>query len=95
MDNERIAKMAENVTDEVVPNEPIKAQPDDDNALVMIDQAIDTMIAAAQIIDENLPKVKIDGVPQQAAVDAIKDTMDSALKPYLADVVKAMSVFGD
>jgi hypothetical protein len=95
MDKERIAKMADNVTDEVVLNEPVVAQTDDDNALVLIDQALDSMIAAAQIIDENLPKVKTEGVPQKAAVDAIKDTMDSAIKPYLADVVKVMSVFGD
>lgn len=87
--------MADNVTDEVVMNEPVVAQADDDNALVMIDQAVDTMIAAAQIIDENLSKIKTEGVPQKAAVDAIKDTMDNAVKPYIADVVKALQVFGE
>jgi hypothetical protein len=95
MDKERIAKMADNIADEVVLNEPVVAQADDDDALVLIDQALDSMIAAAQIIDENLPKVKTEGVPQKAAVDAIKDTMDTGVKPYIADVVKAMSVFGE
>jgi len=51
------------------------------------------MIASAQIIDENLSKVKTDGVPQKAAVDAVQDLMDTAIAPYLADIAKAMQVF--
>ena len=83
MDKARIAKMA----DKVAQNET------EDDALAQVDQAIDTMIAAAQIIDENLPKVKVDNVPQKAAVDAIQDLMDTAIAPYLADIAKAMQVF--
>jgi len=82
MDNKRIAKMANKVAQEV-----------DDEALAKVDQAIDTMIASAQIIDENLSKVKTDGVPQKAAVDAVQDLMDTAIAPYLADIAKAMQVF--
>lgn len=82
MDKARIAKMANKVAQEV-----------DDEALAKVDQAIDTMIASAQIIDENLSKVKTDNVPQKAAVDAVQDLMDTAIAPYLADIAKAMQVF--
>ena len=83
MDKVRIAKMA----NKVAQNET------EDEALAKVDQAIDAMIASAQIIDENLSKVKTDGVPQKAAVDAVQDLMDTAIAPYLADIAKAMQVF--
>lgn len=95
MDKERIAKMADIVAEEVVPNEPAVATPEDDDALVKVDQALDAMIAAVKAMDDNLPKVKTDNVPQKAAVDAVQDLMDTAIKPYLADVLRAMSVFGE
>jgi hypothetical protein len=82
MDNARIAKMANKV-----------AQGEDDEALAMVDQAIDTMIASARILDQFLPKVKADNVPQKAALDAVKELMDRGVKPYLGDVAKAMNVF--
>jgi hypothetical protein len=82
MDKARIAKMADKVAKEV-----------DDEALAKVDQAIDTMIASAQIIDENLSQIKTDNVPQKAAVDAVQDLMDTAIAPYLADIAKAMQVF--
>lgn len=92
--NERIAAMTDEIVEDIV-GEEIPATPEDDVALVNVDQAIDTMIAAAQVIDENLPKVKIENVPQQAAVDTVKDLMDTAVKPYLADVARAMDTFGE
>jgi hypothetical protein len=96
MDKERIAKMAENIVaqDEIVPNEPTAVAPDDDDALGNVDQALISMLAALQIIDENLPKVKADSVPQRAALDAAKDLVDTAIKPYMADILKVMQVFG-
>jgi len=96
MNKERIAKMAENIVaqNEVVPNEPTAVTPDDDDALANVDQALTSILAALQIIDENLPKVKTENVPQRAAVDAAKDLLETGVKPYLADVLKAMQVFG-
>jgi hypothetical protein len=94
MDKERIAKMAEDIAEEVA-FDRVAQSPEDDDPLVMVDQAVDSMIAATQIIDENLPKVKVDSVPQKAAVDAVKDLMDTAIRPYLADIVKAMGTFGE
>lgn len=84
------------MTDDLVEEaafERVAQSPDDDDPLVMVDQAVDAMIAASQIIDENLPKVKADNVPQKAALDAVKDLIDTAIRPYLADIVKALQVF--
>jgi len=86
----RIAKMA----DEVVSTERVAASPDDDEALANVDQALDAMVAAVAVLDDNLPKLKVDGVPQQAARDAVADLVETAIKPYLADILKAMQVFG-
>jgi len=88
MDRERIAAMAERLA------LAVESGPDNDQALVNVDGAIDAMIAAAQAIDENLPSVKTDSVPQKAALDAVRDLMDTAIKPYLADIVSAMEAFG-
>ena len=90
MKNERMAKM----TDEVASTERVAADEGDDEALSNVDQALDAMLAAVRVIDDNLPNVKTDGVPQQAAKDAVTDLMNSALKPYLADALQAMQAFG-
>ena len=91
MNGERIAKMTENI---VADEQVMKPAETDDTAHANVDQALDNIIVAIEIIEENLPKMKIENVPQQAAVDATKDLMDNAIKPYLADVIKAMEIFG-
>jgi len=83
MDGERIAKM----TDKVAQTET------DDEPLSQVDQAIDLMIASVKVIEKNLPKVKADSVPEQAALDTVKELMDEAIMPYLADIAKAMQIF--
>jgi predicted RNase H-like HicB family nuclease len=88
MKQERIAAMADRVA------KSVKAGPDNDEAFVNVDGALDAMIAAVQAINENLPHVKTSNVPQKAAVDAVKDLMETAIEPYLADIVQAMEVFG-
>jgi hypothetical protein len=99
MNRERIAKMTDNVmadmTAEAVDNVRVAASAEDDDPLAMVDQAIDTMIAATQVIDDNLPKIKTETVPQKAAVDAVTDLMETAVKPYLADIVTAMKALGE
>ena len=99
MNRERIAKMTDNVvgtvTAEEVDNVRIAATAEDEDALAMVEQAIDAMVASSQIIDENLSKIKVESVPQQAAIDAVRDLMDTALKPYLADMIVAMKVLGE
>jgi hypothetical protein len=108
MKEERIAKMAENVASGVevpsgatLPHLRVAAEEslpaegaDDDMALANVDQALDTVLAAIGVLDDNLPKIKTDNVPQKAAVDAVQDLLDTAIKPYFADMLKAMQIFG-
>ena len=104
MDIERIAKMTENIASDVLAGEsqdvPVshvrtaEATPDEDTAMSNCDQAFDTMVAAIFVINDNLPLIKTSGVPEKAAVDAIKDLMDNAVSPYLADALKAWHIFG-
>lgn len=84
MEKGRIAAMATRIAEEDL---------GEDTALSMVDQAIDTMMAAAKIMDENLPKVETDNVPQKAALDEVRSLLDEAVAPYLADMAKAMEVF--
>ena len=102
MNNERIAKMTENIVAEVMgeenpqpslPNlrtEPIS--PDEDVSLANTDQAIDAMIAALMVLDDNLPNIKTDNVPEKAAVDAAIDLLNTGVKPYFADMIKVLQV---
>lgn len=102
MQEERIAKMAENVTagmsDEIQPTVPhirtAAEGTDEDIALANVDQALDAILAAVKVIDTNLPEIQITSVPEEAARDAIQDLMETAIKPYLADVLKAMQLLG-
>ena len=90
MDDEKIDAIAGNV---VAGMTRIAATTDEDAALANVDQAFDAMLAAIAVIDDNLPAIKVDGVPERAAVDAIRDLFDTAIKPYLADALKVMQVF--
>ena len=69
------------------------AEGERDEAMENVDQAVDTIIASLQAIDENLPKVKTTSVQEKAAVDTVQELMDEAVKPYFADAVKALAVF--
>jgi predicted RNase H-like HicB family nuclease len=64
-----------------------------DQALANVDEAVDIIIAALKTIDENLPQVKAENTPQQAALDNIKEALDQGVKPYFADVVKDLTFF--
>ena len=91
MNEARITKMASNVAAEVRPD--AKSE-NDDEALSNVDQALDAMLASIKVLEDNVPKIKIENVPQKAAVDNIQDTLDTAIKPYMADILKAMQFFG-
>lgn len=94
MNKERIAAMTEEIVEEIA-GEQIPVSSEDDESLANVDQAIDMMVAAVRVIDENLPKVKTDNAPQKAAISVVQDLMDTAVKPYLADVARAMDAFGE
>lgn len=89
MDKARIAKMAETI----VAEERVEVSPQDDEALANVDQAFDMILASIRVIDENLPNIKVDGVPQKAARDTVADIMETAIKPYMADALQAMQAF--
>jgi predicted RNase H-like HicB family nuclease len=87
MDENKVAVIAE----KIATNDAI----DSDQALANCDEAVDNIIAALTVLDENLPNVKPENVPQQAALDNIKEALDQAVKPYFADVVKDFTFFDD
>ena len=91
MNEARIRKMAHNVVADIRPD---AKSDNDDEALSNVDQALDAMLAAVKTLADNLPQIKVENVPQKAAVDTVQDLLDTALVPYLADVLKAMQVFG-
>jgi hypothetical protein len=45
-----------------------------------------------QCINDNLPKVEAQNVPQKAALDEIRGILDEGVAPYLADMVKVWQV---
>lgn len=104
MNDERIAQMADNVATDIVGDQFPQAtiphvrtaakEPDEDTALANVDQALDAMLAATSVLDDNLKKIKTANVPEKAAVDAVVDLVETAIKPYLADILKAMQIFG-
>lgn len=89
MEMERMAKM----TESIVAEERVEVSPSDDEALSNVDQAFDAILAAISVINDNLPNVKTDTVPEKAARDAMADIMETAIEPYFADMLKAMQTF--
>lgn len=88
MNRARIAKMTQRVAEAVVGD-------GSDDPLVLVDQAVDMMIRCVQIINENLPKIETESVPQRAALDESRSLLDEGIAPYLADMAKAMDAFAD
>ena len=85
MDRERIARMANKV-----------AQGEDhDEALENVDQGIDAMIANYQLIEQELPRIKAENVPQRAALDKAKEVLENGIGPYLADLAEAINTLGE
>jgi archaellum component FlaC len=85
MDDNKVASIAERIaTDDAT---------DSDKALAACDEAVDNIIAALTVLDENLPHVKSENVPQQAALDNIKEALEQGVKPYFSDVVKDFTFF--
>jgi len=83
MDNKRIARMAEKIAQEDQSND----------SLSVVDQAVDRIIASIMEIDENLSAIKPENDKQRKAITDVKDLMDTAIAPYMADIVKALNEF--
>ena len=66
---------------------------DNDENLVIVDQAVDSIIAAIQTLDETLSMVEADNDEQKNAIVKVQDLLDTAIVPYMGDIVKALDVF--
>jgi hypothetical protein len=89
MDGVRLANMIDRI-----------AGKDDDSALggpkdpvEVIDEAVDNILASIEAIGEALGKVEAETAAEKAALVKIQDLMETAIAPYMIDVVKAMDVF--
>ena len=82
MDETRIKRMATKI-----------AADENDDAYANVDQAIDGIIAGLTVLQENLPHVKAENVPQRAALDTAEELLNEALLPYMSELVQAMQVF--
>jgi hypothetical protein len=82
MDMKRIANMADKLAAEET-NEP----------LVAIDQAIDNIIAASEVIAESLALVKAVTPEQMESIKQIKDILETAIDPYTSDIVELLEAF--
>ena len=63
--------------------------------VVLLDQAIDNMVIGAKSMTEalvGLRKQKL-SLEEQAAVARMQDLLDTAIAPYLSDVITAAEVF--
>jgi len=67
----------------------------EDVASKNVDEAIDNLVAALTVIQDNLPNIKAENVPEQAGKDAATEILNEALLPYAADFMKTMAVFGE
>lgn len=83
MDSERMSRMADRVAQGEANDEP----------LVILDQAVDSIITAITAIDEVLPDVKAENEKEKKALGTIKDTLETAIVPYMGDIVKELEVF--
>jgi len=66
-----------------------------DEALSNLDQAVDTIIGAIGVIDQMLPFVKPETDKEREAIDKVKDLVDTAIAPYMADIAKAMDALDE
>lgn len=65
----------------------------EEQALINVDEALDLMIVAIQALEENLKDVPTETDEEKRAINKVQDLMDSALAPYLSDILKEMQVF--
>jgi hypothetical protein len=59
----------------------------------VIDEAVDAILSALEAIGAAIPQVDADTPAEKAALQKIQDTIETAVAPYMVDVVKAMDVF--
>jgi len=70
-----------------------KIAADEDEALTNVETSVDHIIMAVQIIDKNIGNVVMTSPQEKEAIDKIRDLVDSAIAPYIADIAEAFQVF--
>jgi len=91
MDEKRMAAMADKVADDVT--SPSVAPKSDNPALDMIDDELDKILFSIKAIEDALPGVETANADQEKAKAKIQDLFETAINPYIADVLEAFNVF--
>jgi hypothetical protein len=86
MDHLKITQIANRVAG-------VRRKAEDTEALKNVDQAFDAITASLISLDENINDITPENGAQEAALDVVKGLLDEALKPYMADVLKAWTPF--
>ncbi len=87
------AEVEEEAAEEEINIKIAKEPTSEEQALINVDEALDLMIVAIQALEENLKDVATETDKEKSAINKIQDLMDSALAPYLSDILKEMQVF--
>ena len=69
------------------------AQSEEKKPLDVVDEAVDAIIVGVQAITSNIEKVETETTTEKKALGNVKDLIETAIAPYLADIVKEMDVF--
>ena len=64
-----------------------------DESLVALDNAVDKMLMAMREISDMLPTVNAETPAETTAKAKMQDILDTALMPYSADFVEALTTF--
>lgn len=61
-------------------------------SLESVEKAIDYILYGIQIIEEQLPQIKTDIKEEQDARDKIQNIFETAINPYVADVIENLDI---
>ncbi len=71
----------------------VAAEAENDPALIKVDNAIDQIVSAIDIIEEQLPKVKPATKEESDAITNVQGVITTGLAPYVASIIETMEVF--
>lgn len=65
----------------------------EDLPLTKVDAAVDQLVAAVEVMEENLPKAKGESPEQIEALKKVTNLLEDGLSPYLANIIETMEIF--
>lgn len=83
MDETKVASIVDKIAAEQV----------GDESLAAVDAAVDRAALALQAIGEALQTIKAETPQEKQAKDKMQDIFDTALMPYMADFIEALTAF--